>query len=153
MVVLPPPPPRRPSPGAAAPTDPRSGGRRRRRDRGSGSRAGSEPGGRVFLGKRRAGWRSQRGRPGESLPPPRWGECAASGGFPAAGSSARVPAFVSGTPMTVGGAEDAQGGVAARVPPPVPFPRLPPSVCRGQAEKQRKRGIVGVRVEREGAPS
>ena len=55
--------------------------------------------------------------------------------------------------MRVGGAEDAQGGVAARVPPPVPFPRLPPSVCRGQAEKQRKRGMVGVRVERKGAPS
>ena len=82
-----------------------------------------------------------------------------SGGSPERAPGLRSPPLCLGfgRGRRPGGADGAPaewlGGVAARVPPPVPCPRRPPTVCRGQTEKHRKRRMVGVRAEREDEPS
>lgn len=151
-------PPRLPSPGAAAPTDPRSGG-------GGGTEAQeaeqeASPASAFSWGSGVRGGAASGAR--EPPPPPRWGECAAPrvGRLPRSGLAGSGPRLcVWGSDEGGGqiGADDAPaewlGGLAARVPPPVPCPRRPPAVCREQTGKHRKRRMVGVRAEREDEPS
>lgn len=77
---------------------------------------------------------------------------------PRSGVLPPVPAFVSGARQGKEAARTARGaewlgGVAARVPPLLPCPRRPPTVCKRQIEKRRQRWLVGVGAQKEDEPS
>lgn len=156
--MLPLPPPRRPSPGAAAPTDPRSGG-------GGGGTEAQEaeqeasPAAAFSWG---SGGRGGAASGAREPPPSRWGEFAALrvGKLPGAGSSATVPAFVSGTRMREAarrrGRRAGQRGLAGWLRGSRHRSLVPAGRQLSAEDRLRNRGRGGwwgVRVEREDEPS